>query len=63
MTPRLRPCLTLSSTLAIGMVTGLFASEAFGFSTEDAQRIGVTPIIALFLVGLALLPFVKSRGY
>jgi UMF1 family MFS transporter len=49
--------------LAIGMATGLFASEAFGFSTEDAQRIGVTPIIALFLAGLALLPWVKSRPY
>lgn len=49
--------------LAIGVATGLFASKAFGFSSEDAQRIGVTPIIALFLIGLALLPWVKSRSY
>ncbi len=49
--------------LAIGVATGLFASQALGFSSEDAQRIGVTPIIALFLIGLALLPWVKSRSY
>ena len=30
-------------------------------SVEDAQRLGVTPILALFLIGLVLLPFVKSR--
>jgi UMF1 family MFS transporter len=49
--------------LAIGLATGLFASEVFGFSSEDAQRIGVTPIVVLFLAGLALLPWVKSRDY
>lgn len=49
--------------LAIGMATGLFASDAFGFSSEAAQRIGVTPIIVLFLVGLALLPWVRSHGH
>ncbi|MDS1136764.1 MFS transporter [Nitratireductor indicus] len=45
---------------AISLATGFFASSAFGFSTEDAQRLGVTPIVALFLIGLVLLPFVKS---
>jgi UMF1 family MFS transporter len=47
---------------AIAVVTAFFASQA-GFSTEDAQRLGVTPIIALFMVGLVLLPWVKSRQY
>ncbi|WP_051011614.1 MFS transporter [Nitratireductor pacificus] len=46
---------------AIALATGYFASEAFGLSNEDAQRLGVTPILVLFLIGLALLPFVKSR--
>jgi MFS transporter, UMF1 family len=32
-------------------------------STQDAQRLGVTPIIVLFLIGLVLLPWVKSRQY
>lgn len=49
--------------LAIAFATTLFASQAFGLSTEDAQRLGVTPIIALFLIGLVLLPWVKSRAY
>jgi MFS transporter, UMF1 family len=49
--------------LSIAFVTAFFASEAFGLSPQDAQRIGVTPIIALFLIGLVLLPWVKSRDY
>ena len=49
--------------LAIAFATGLFASEVFGLSSEDAQRLGVTPIIVLFVVGLVLLPWVKSREY
>jgi UMF1 family MFS transporter len=49
--------------LAIAIATGFFASEALGLSTQDAQRLGVTPIIVLFLIGLALLPWVKSRQY
>jgi UMF1 family MFS transporter len=49
--------------LAIGFATALFASQAFGLSTQDAQRLGVTPIIVLFMVGLVLLPWVKSRAY
>ena len=49
--------------LAIAVATGYFASEAFGLSTEDAQRLGVTPIVILFLIGLVLLPWVKSRDY
>lgn len=52
---------TFIGPFAIAIATGYFASEAFGFSVEDAQRLGVTPILLLFLIGLVLLPFVKSR--
>jgi MFS transporter, UMF1 family len=54
---------TFIGPLAIAVATGFFASEAFGLSTQDAQRLGVTPIILLFGIGLALLPWVKSRQY
>jgi MFS transporter, UMF1 family len=47
--------------LGIAVATGFFASEAMGLSSQDAQRLGVTPIIVLFLIGLVLLPWVKSR--
>ena len=49
--------------LAIAFATGLFASPAFGLSSQDAQRFGVTPIIFLFLLGLVLLPLVRSSQY
>lgn len=52
---------TFIGPLAIAVATGFFASEAFGLSTQDAQRLGVTPIILLFGIGLALLPWVRSR--
>jgi len=48
---------------AIAIATGYFASESFGLSPQDAQRLGVTPIIVLFLIGLVLLPMVRSRAY
>ncbi len=48
---------------AIAFATAWFASEAFGLSTQDAQRLGVTPIVLLFLIGLALLPWIRSRDY
>ncbi|MBX3531158.1 MAG: MFS transporter [Rhizobiaceae bacterium] len=54
---------TFIGPLAIAFATGLFASEAFGLSAQDAQRLGVTPIIVLFALGLVLLPWVKSRKY
>ena len=47
--------------LAIAFATAFFASEFFGFSAQEAQRLGVTPIIVLFAIGLVLLPFVKSK--
>ncbi|MCR4267422.1 MFS transporter [Nitratireductor sp. ZSWI3] len=52
---------TFIGPFAIAIATGYFASEAFGLSTEEAQRLGVTPILVLFVIGLVLLPFVKSR--
>jgi len=54
---------TFIGPLAIALATTFFASELFGLSTQDAQRVGVTPIIVLFLIGLALLPLVRSRQY
>lgn len=54
---------TFIGPLAIAFATAFFASEAFGLSTQDAQRLGVTPIIVLFMIGLVLLPMVKSRQY
>jgi len=46
--------------LAVAAATAWFSSAAF--SPENAQRLGVTPILILFLVGLALLPMVRSRA-
>ena len=54
---------TFIGPLAIAFATAFFASEAFGLSAQDAQRLGVTPIIVLFLIGLVLLPFVKTRHH
>jgi len=52
---------TFIGPLSIAFATGYFADEAMGLSAQDAQRLGVTPIIVLFLIGLALLPLVRSR--
>ncbi len=54
---------TFIGPLSIALVTGWAASEQFGLSPQDAQRIGVTPIIVLFAIGLALLPWVKTQPY
>jgi UMF1 family MFS transporter len=48
---------------AIAIATAFFASEMLNLSDQDAQRLGVTPIIVLFMIGLVLLPWVKSRQY
>ena len=47
--------------LAISFVTAWVAGGAFGLSPQDAQRIGITPILLLFVIGLVLLPWVRSR--
>ena len=52
---------TFIGPLSIAFATAFFASEAFGLSPQEAQRLGVTPVIVLFAIGLVLLPFVKSR--
>ena len=54
---------TFIGPLSIAIVTAWVASDAFGLSAQDAQRIGVTPIVVLFLIGLLLLPWVRSRQY
>jgi len=45
--------------LAVAAATAWFSSNAF--SPETAQRMGVTPILALFVLGLVLLPFVRGE--
>lgn len=52
---------TFLGPLSIAVVTGYFASGAFNLSPQDAQRLGVTPVIVLFILALALLPLVKGR--
>jgi UMF1 family MFS transporter len=54
---------TFIGPLSIALTTAFFAQESFGLSSQDAQRLGVTPIIVLFIIGLVLLPLVKSRHY
>ena len=54
---------TFLGPFSIAIVTAYFASEAFGLTAQDAQRLGVTPVVALFLIGLILLPWVKSRHH
>ncbi len=47
-----------------GKATSFIAPLAVGFMTATfaSQQIGVMPIIALFMLGLILLPFVKGRN-
>lgn len=52
---------TFIGPLSIAFVTAFFASDAFDLSAQEVQRLGVTPVIVLFAIGLALLPLVKSR--
>jgi UMF1 family MFS transporter len=52
---------TFIGPLAIAFATAFFASEALGLSPVDAQRLGVTPIVVLFVLGLVLLPLVRSK--
>lgn len=43
----------------IGAITAWALTS--GFASSDAQRIGITPVVILFVIGLVLLPFVKQR--
>lgn len=45
--------------LSVAAATAWFSANAF--SPETAQRLGVTPILALFILGLVLLPFVRGE--
>lgn len=54
---------TFIGPLTVALATGFFAGQTLGLSPQDAQRLGVSPIIVLFAIGLVLLPFVRSRGY
>ncbi|WP_159587630.1 MFS transporter [Chelativorans xinjiangense] len=49
---------TFIGPLSVAAATAYFSGGAF--SPEDAQRLGVTPILVLFVLGLVLLPFVRS---
>lgn len=46
-----------------GKATSFIAPLSIAFMTAafDSQRIGITPIIALFVLGLVLLPYVRGR--
>ena len=46
---------------ALIAATTWLAIEVLGLGSADAQRLGISPIVLLFLVGLALLPLVKAR--
>lgn len=46
----------------IAIFTGAIAGGLLGLADENAQRFGISPIVLLFIIGLALLPFVKSRS-
>lgn len=52
---------TFIGPFAVAAATALFSSQLFDFSIEDAQRLGVTPILLLFVLGLVLLPMVRQR--
>lgn len=54
---------TFIAPLAIAFATAFFASELFSFSAQEAQRLGVTPVVILFAIGFALLTWVKSKQY
>src|SRR5690606_37304946 len=45
--------------LSIAAMTAWMTSQAF--SPETAQRVGVAPILALFVISLVLLPFVRGE--
>lgn len=52
---------TFIGPLSVAAATAWFSSGAFALSPNDAQRLGVTPILVLFMLGFALLPMVKAR--
>lgn len=45
----------------IALSTGVVAQGMLGLGDDDAQRLGISPIVLLFIVGLVLLPWVKQK--
>ena len=45
----------------IAFFTGTIGQQLLGLSDTAAQRFGISPIVLLFLIGLALLTFVRSK--
>ena len=50
----------LAPTL-IAVTTGLVAQDMLGLNSTDAQRLGISPVIGLFIIGLILLAWVKKK--
>ncbi|WP_011582733.1 MULTISPECIES: MFS transporter [Chelativorans] len=46
---------------SVAAATAFFSQPEFALSSVDAQRLGVTPVLALFFLGLVLLPLVKNQ--
>ena len=45
----------------IAVMTGAVATDLLGLESADAQRLGISPIVLLFVVGLVMLPKVRQR--
>lgn len=45
----------------VAFVTGTVGLGMLGLSSVEAQRLGISPLILLFIIGLVLLPWVKQR--
>ncbi len=50
----------LAPTL-VALTTGLVAQDMLGLNSTDAQRLGISPVIGLFIIGLILLAWVKKK--
>lgn len=45
----------------VAFVTGTVGLDMLGLSSSEAQRLGISPLIGLFIIGLVLLVWVKQR--
>ncbi|MEK6215970.1 MAG: MFS transporter, partial [Boseongicola sp.] len=45
----------------VAFFTGTIGKSMLGLSDSGAQRLGISPLIALFIVGLVLLAWVKQH--
>lgn len=46
----------------VAFFTGVVGKSMLGLSDSGAQRLGISPLIILFIIGLVLLAWVKQRG-